>query len=288
MKLNYTIGTEAGSFSVNNTPSLATQRLPFYTTSAGHFLANGSYFTEREGMENSHLLFHTLSGRGLLRYRGGEWALTPGSAAVINCFEYQYYATASVEPWEFKWVHIGGAAAGEYEQRINAGSLSVVPLGMGGKTAEALDSVMALLQDRADYLADVKICGNIAEMLTELTTSGLKPLNEGHARRQEMETALQYIRGNYGRIEGIGEIAGLTHMSKFYFLRQFKAYTGLSPYEYLNNQRIDAAKRLLKEPGCKVGSAALSVGFNDVNCFIRYFKKVTGVTPAVYQRYYLF
>jgi AraC family transcriptional regulator len=287
MKLNYSLPASLASRAANNTPGLASQRLPFHTTSAGHFSAGGEYFTEREGMENSCLLFYTLAGRGLLRYRGGEWGLYPGQAAIINCFEYQYYATAE-EPWEFKWIHIGGGMAAEYEARINAGSLRRVALGGTCRTGAALDAVLALLEDRGDPLADVKISGAISDMLTELASFAGRGAPDGKPRRGEIDAALVYIRENYRCITGVDEIAAHAGMSKYYFLRVFKAHTGTGPYECLNNHRIDAAKRLLKEGGRKVGETALAVGFNDVNCFIRYFKKVTGVTPAVYQKYYLY
>lgn len=287
MKLNFSHPISTLSRAVNNTPGLAAQRLPFHTTGAGHFVAGGEYFTEREGMENSCLLFYTLAGRGLLRYRGGEWELAPGHAALINCFEYQHYATAE-EPWEFKWIHIGGGMAAEYEARINAGSLCSVPLGESCKTGAALDAVLALLENRDDPLADVKISGAVSDMLTELASFARRGARGGKPHRREIGSALAYIRENYRCIAGVDEMAGRAGMSKYHFLRVFKAHTGAGPYEYLNNLRIDAAKRLLKEEGRKVGEAALAVGFNDVNCFIRYFKKVTGVTPAVYRKFYLY
>lgn len=288
MKMNASQNSGAGMKSAENTPSLAAQRLPFYTTAAGHFLAEGDYFTEREGLENSYLLFYTLGGRGRLRYRGGDWDLLPGNACIINCFEYQYYATVSEEPWEFKWVHIGGSMVGEYESRINQGSLRIVLLGEPCKTDSALDGILRLLKDKADVLADMKICEALTAALTELATSGRSRDEAGSLHQQEVLAAMRYIRENYSRISGIDEIAGRMHISKYYFLRQFKAHTGLGLYEYLNNYRIDMAKRLLKDERCKVSGAALSVGFGDVNCFIRYFKKVTGVTPAIYQKYYLY
>lgn len=288
MKLSYSMGSGAGYRSVDNTPSAAARRLPFCTTAAGHFDAGGDYYTEREGMEDSHLLFYTLSGRGILKYRGQEWELTPGTAALINCFEYQRYATASDEPWEFKWVHIGGEAAGEYESRINMGALGVVPLGEECRTAAALDEVLRLMRDKSDFLADVKICEALSAILTELVTGNRIPGESHGLHRQEVNKAMHYVREHYRTIAGIDEIVGCTHISKYYFLRQFKAHTGMGLYEFLNSHRVDVAKGLLKDTGCKVGSAAQAVGFNDVNCFIRYFKKVTGVTPAVYQKYYLY
>lgn len=288
MKLNYNLGSGSGYHSIDNTPSAAARRLPFYTTAAGSFTAGGDYFTEREGMEDSHLLFYTLCGRGALKYRGQEWELTPGTAVLIDCCQYQRYATASATPWEFKWVHIGGQAVGEYESRLNLGSLSVVPLGEQCKTDDALDDIMSLLQEKSDFLADVKICEALSMILTELVTGNRFPGESHGQHRQEVHKAIRYVREHYRTIGGIDEIVGRTHISKYYFLRQFKAHTGMGLYEFLNSYRVDVAKGLLKDAGCTVGSAAQSVGFNDVNCFIRYFKKVTGITPAVYQRYYLY
>lgn len=288
MLLNYRIGTGTGYLSIDNTPGAAAKRLPFYTTAAGAFHAGGDYFTEREGMEDNHLLFYTMSGRGSLYYRGQQWELTPGTAALINCYDYQRYAAASQEPWVFRWVHIGGEAVGEYESRVNKGALSVVDLGEECRTAAALDDILNLLRDKSDLLADVKICQALSVILTELVT-GKRFAGEAHGlHRLEVQKAIHYMRDRFASIDGIDEIVDCTHISKYYFLRQFKAHTGMGLYEYLNSYRVDVAKGLLKDPGCTVGAAAQAVGFRDVNCFIRYFKKVTGVTPAVYQRYYLF
>lgn len=288
MKLNFNLGTSERLQSLNNTPSLSAQRLPFYTTAVGHFFAGPDYFTEREGLENSHLVLYTLAGRGRLKYRNYNGELNPGQAAIIACGEYQYYATASDEPWEFKWVHIGGPMAGEYEERINKGSLTLVVLDRPCKTEAAMDSILQVLDDRDDYLADVKISGALADMLTEMATSKPHLASARLLHRQEMERALQYIRANFNRKIDIDEIISGSHLSKFYFLRQFKEYTGLGLYEYLNNHRIDMAKWMLKDAGCTVGGVAQSVGFADVNCFIRYFKKVTGTTPATFKKYYLY
>ena len=288
MRLNFHMGAGSGYRSVDNTPSAAARRLPFYTTAAGFFTAGEEYFTEREGMEDSHLLLYTICGQGILQYRGQQWDLTPGTAALINCYNYQRYATASATPWEFKWVHIGGETVGEYESRINKGSLCVVPLGEECRTGGALDDILSMLREKSDLLADVKICEALLMILTELVTGNRFAGGAHGLHGQEVHRAIRYVREHYRTIDGVDEIVGHTHISKYYFLRQFKAHTGMGLYEFLNSHRVDVAKGLLKDAGCTVGSAAQAVGFNDVNCFIRYFKKVTGVTPAVYQRYYLY
>jgi AraC-like DNA-binding protein len=288
VKLNFGLDLRDGSVSINNTPGLQAQRLPFFTTAAGRFITSRSYFTEREGLENNYLLFYTVSGHGCLKYRGCEYHLLPGQAALIDCFQYQYYAPAPDKPWEFKWVHIGGMAAGEYEQRINEGSLNIVQLDEASKTGPMLDRILNLLQDSDGYLPDVKICSVLMEILTELIIGRQRPSDDHDLHKVDMEMALKYIRDNYGRRISVDDIISLSHVSKFYFLRLFKAYTGLGLYEYLNNHRIDMAKKMLKTTDSTVGCIALTVGFNDVNCFIRYFKKVTGITPATFRKYFLY
>jgi AraC-like DNA-binding protein len=287
MRLNYYLGVGPEYLSVDNTPGAAAKRLPFYTTAAGFFAAGAEYFTEREGMEDNHLLFYTVSGQGSLNYRGQQWELTPGSAALINCGEYQRYATASATPWVFKWVHIGGAAVGEYESRINRGAFCPVPLGEDCKTDGALDDILRLLREKADLCADVRICEALMGILTELVTGNLFPDESHSLHRQQVRQAIRYMQEHYRTIGGVDEIVAHAHLSKYYFLRQFKAHTGMGLYEFLNSHRVDVAKGLLRDAACTVGAAAQAVGFNDVNCFIRYFKKVTGVTPAVYRKYYM-
>jgi YesN/AraC family two-component response regulator len=150
--------------------------------------------------------------------------------------------------------------------------------------------MLSLFEGSEDFLADVKICGLIAEMLTEMVLARQHPANGmGLYRHQpEMEAALSHIRLNYARRIGVDDIVAGNSLSKYYFLRLFKSYTGMGLYEYLNNHRVDVAKKLLKSTDNTVGGIALAVGFQDVNCFIRYFKKVTGTTPDVFRRYYLY
>ncbi|MGE5370867.1 MAG: AraC family transcriptional regulator [Solirubrobacterales bacterium] len=80
----------------------------------------------------------------------------------------------------------------------------------------------------------------------------------------------------------LGDLAGQACLSKFHFARLFKEETGLSPYEYLLQERIKRAKVLL-ESGHSPGETAQMIGFSDQSHFTRCFKKHVGVTPARYQ-----
>ena len=57
-------------------------------------------------------------------------------------------------------------------------------------------------------------------------------------------------------------------------------------YEFINNYRIEEAKKLLSEPSNKVKSITdiyMEVGFNSKSVFNTFFKKIVGVTPTAYR-----
>ncbi|MBS1511553.1 MAG: AraC family transcriptional regulator [Bacteroidetes bacterium] len=74
-------------------------------------------------------------------------------------------------------------------------------------------------------------------------------------------------------------------INKFKFLRLFKQQTGLTPANYFLLQRIEAAKKLLREDGDMLG-IAVELGFYDIPHFANHFKKFTGISPAAYSTAY--
>jgi transcriptional regulator GlxA family with amidase domain len=66
--------------------------------------------------------------------------------------------------------------------------------------------------------------------------------------------------------------------------RRFKHATGLALIDYLQNLRIEEAKRLLESSDRAVDEISCEIGYEDASCFRRLFKRRTGVAPAQYRR----
>lgn len=109
-------------------------------------------------------------------------------------------------------------------------------------------------------------------------TPGRAPSN-----REAVKRAVNYIRGNLSENISLDDIAGAAGLSRYHFLRQFKATTGLAPHAYLMQCRIFFAKRAM-ENGSTLSDAAFRAGFSDQSHFSRCFKAMHGLTPGCYRK----
>jgi len=66
--------------------------------------------------------------------------------------------------------------------------------------------------------------------------------------------------------------------------RRFKIATNSTLIEYLQNLRVEEAKRLLEGGGMPVDEISIEVGYEDASFFRRLFKRRTGLTPSQYRR----
>ncbi len=78
----------------------------------------------------------------------------------------------------------------------------------------------------------------------------------------------------------LSEMAGVSETT---FRRLFKKQTGKSPNEFIRNQKLMSAARLLLLTDDYINDIAYEVGFEDVNYFIRVFKKTFGISPRKYR-----
>lgn len=283
MRTDAQLDNRPGSYSLAHTPVNASD-YPLWAEGWGLFDAGDKYFTDREGLD-SYLVMHTLGGRGQLVYRGRDIALLPGSTVLIYCGEHQLYRTAPGEHWRFEWMHFNGPAADGYERKINAGALAVFD---DPKARYHMEELGRLMRLRWSPVKDALLCGELVELVTFLVTLRLRtgiPSDGRHHRYQtELENAVERIYRDYAKRLTVEEILEGAPLSKYYFMRLFKEYTGQSPYEFLIYVRVNEAKRLLRDSGLSVEEIARAVGFADASGFIRAFRRLCGVTPLAFRR----
>lgn len=101
----------------------------------------------------------------------------------------------------------------------------------------------------------------------------------GHRLRRVRE----FVRENLSRDLGLMEIAEVADLSPFHFARAFKQTMGLTPHQYLTNQRIEQAKRLLDTTDLPLVQISLAAGFKNQSHFTTIFRRLTSMTPGAYR-----
>lgn len=95
--------------------------------------------------------------------------------------------------------------------------------------------------------------------------------------------AKQYMHDNIKEDFSISLIADELNISISYFNRIFKQRTGITPLQYMTNIRLKRAKDLLSNTQMTIKDIAAEVGYKEIRSFVRYFKKIEGITPTEYK-----
>ncbi|MFJ8257953.1 AraC family ligand binding domain-containing protein [Peribacillus asahii] len=121
------------------------------------------------------------------------------------------------------------------------------------------------------------------ELLLSLTDSFIQTnlSTENKKDNALIRKAKDMLHTNLQSVLKLEEICKELDLSKFQFIRLFKAHTGISPYQYFLNCKIEHAKRLI-ERNRDIYSAVAECGFVDLTHLNRHFKSVYGTTAFEY------
>ena len=98
------------------------------------------------------------------------------------------------------------------------------------------------------------------------------------------DSMLNYVQFNFMNEITIRDIAQACACSQSTVCHVFKQYTGKSIKKYIDNLRINQAKRLLSTSDLPINRIAQLCGFSNINYFPTAFKKQIGISPTEYRR----
>ncbi|MDR0487323.1 MAG: response regulator [Treponema sp.] len=91
----------------------------------------------------------------------------------------------------------------------------------------------------------------------------------------------RYIREHYGDPDlDLMKIAACTGVSKNHLSFEFSRETGETVSDFLTRTRIKQAEKLIMETNLKMYEIAEKTGYQNVETFIRAFKRITGKSPS--------
>lgn len=158
---------------------------------------------------------------------------------------------------------------GETKQRIGERLKKLIEL----PHFEQLIEMLTIFQDMASS--------------TDLTVLNAKPIEAQYKlkEQQRLKSVYAYIEEHYKEKIEILQMAKLTHLTPAAFCRYFKKMTLMTFTEFVNQYRINQAKKRLLLDNT-VTEVCFECGFESLSYFNRIFKKVVGENPLQFKKTY--
>lgn len=139
-----------------------------------------------------------------------------------------------------------------------------------------------------------KIMEIVDNIIDKVENKGIELVDKKHIDEKYSDSSLnneekivdkvsKYIDDNMDKMLKLEELASICNLSPGYFSRVFKKETGKTVITYINEKKVERAKKLLKESKEPIINISLDLGFDDCGYFIRVFKKITGLTPKAFR-----
>jgi AraC-like DNA-binding protein len=119
-----------------------------------------------------------------------------------------------------------------------------------------------------------RFAGEAAELVRE-RKAGQDPIRD---------FVLDYVAKHYGEDISLEHVADKCNLSRSYLSSYFHEKTGQTFSEYMNGLRMQKAKEMLSGTDSRIQDIAAEVGYQNVNSFIRMFKRMCGLTPGEFRR----
>lgn len=119
----------------------------------------------------------------------------------------------------------------------------------------------------------------VAGILQSYESAGEAPGEYGR-----LTPAFEHVLKHYGEPISIEKLANLTGLSVSQFQRTFRRLFKRTPNEYVNEVRLQAARRALERSRDSIGLIAADCGFYDQSYFVKRFKAATGLRPLEYRK----
>lgn len=118
--------------------------------------------------------------------------------------------------------------------------------------------------------------------LTQRLKSTKKSTQEELIKR--LYRAVDYIYAFYNQPIKLEELAQISCLSKYHFLRSFKQFFGLSPLQFIKQIRFKQAIFLLENSSATLQEIADIIGLENASSLSRMFFRANGVYPSAYRK----
>ena len=269
-------GKEAGedwALFIYNTKS----SFPVIIENIGTTYPNPKYRVSRTN--NDMFIFeYILSGSGYIEVNGEKFKVSTNDVYIIEPGQDHTYYSDPKNPFKKIWINFYSEI---FKEIFNSFGLSGKTVFKNSETLELFEQIQNL--KKVSNFSD-DLCYEIAPILFKILCKLAMNSNTLITVSKTAKLTKKYIDDNIYTNISIEDIADNLKLSKAHIIRDFTKNYGISPYNYIIEQKIALAKKMLVLHNMNITEISNQLGFEDTNYFSKFFKKKTGISPSQYRK----
>lgn len=207
----------------------------------------------------------------------GPAEATPGTVLLGNAGEDFTYRYRHVGDVRRSVVALDGRLLAEVANDFDLTAFAVASLPSGRATAPVYAAVRRLAAaQRSDDEAVIRLVAACLKGCAEAATTPM-------AASRRVRDIAALIDAQASEPFSLSELAAMAGLSRYHFIRAFRAATGETPRQYQIAARLRAAADRLVDTRAPITEIAFEAGFNDLSHFNATFRRAFGTSPRAWR-----
>ena len=212
------------------------------------------------------------------------YELVTGDCFWIDCKQSHSYQSNSDNPWELLWVHFNGSTSRQYYDYFVSRQDNAWHTNKSNNFETIIREIISIYNQR-QVDAEIVASKLLSDLLTIILTS-LKEFsnNSAHNASSKLLSIREYLDLNYLYKINLSMISQEFFISKFHLSREFKKAFGLNISDYIQLQRVNYSKRILRFSDKSIDEVSSLCQITDASHFTKVFRASEGLTPTCFRK----
>lgn len=257
----------------------------FHLTAIGYYPHAGYHDRERKQGSQEYILLYCIEGEGFLLLEDKKLHLKPNTFAIVPPSKPHHYNSSINNPWSICWIHFTGDHASLlYSRYKDNNPLEINPIPYDENRLNIFFQIISILKDSFSdrHLETAAI--SLKYFLSSLVYDS--EISPSSYDADTITESIDYMNTHIKDALKIDHLAKQQHLSVSRYSELFKKKTGFSPIKYFIQLKIQKSCQYLYFTDLSIKEICLLTGFEDPYYFSRMFKKLMGVPPSQYKKFY--
>lgn len=265
------------------TPSGLAREALFYVQEIGTMACSQPHQNTRDSLD-TYLLVLVQKGQGTFTVANETYVVRQGDVVFLDCNQPYSHCSSAADPWQFLWIHWNGyAMPALYEVFQQRNSSMVLPKAAANFLPLFQQIREASVEQSPNF--ELYISQYLSQMMTQLLTANAAESHRAVSNMtQKWEMIHSYLEEHFADKITLGELSEMFGISKYYMLRGFKKKYGITIIQFINQCRLNYAKKLLRFTDLQVDEISEKCGLQDSSYFNRIFRTIEGSSAGSYRK----